>query len=107
MRAELIQIEQTEQYLMGKLSSTDRSKFEARMQQDPNMKLDVDFQRYLMDGIASLALKGAAVKGFQLYKLRRLFWKIGFFALIGGTVVFSIIWWSNGNTTSLSQGATP
>ena len=102
MRAELKWIEKTENYLMGNLASPDRKEFEARFESDPQFKLQVDFQRTLMDGIWSIALKGAAVKGFQLYKLRLLFWKIGFIAVIGGTVVFSIIYWSNTQKTETS-----
>ncbi len=71
MRKELELIEQIENYLMNKLSGTDKAAFEAKITADQGLKLEVEFQQNLVEGIQRLGLKKDAVNSRKKYRTQR------------------------------------
>ncbi|MBK6527720.1 MAG: hypothetical protein IPG07_20520 [Crocinitomicaceae bacterium] len=57
MRIELSVIEKIEQYLMGTLSENERADFESQLNQNSQLKTQVDVQSQIMEGVQRLALK--------------------------------------------------
>ncbi len=71
MRKELELIEQIENYLMNKLSGTDKTAFEAKISADSGLKSEVEFQQNLVEGIQRLGLKKDAVNARKKYRTQR------------------------------------
>lgn len=83
MRIELSVIEKIEQYLMGTLSENERADFEAQLNQNSQLKTQVDVQSQIMGGVQRLALKNATQKAYKTYKIKSFLTK----ALVIGIVV--------------------
>ena len=71
MRKELQDIENIEQYLQGKLATTDKANFESQLAESPALQSQVAFQENLMDGIERIALRSDAKIAYKSYLLKK------------------------------------
>ena len=69
MRAALVQIERIENYILNKMSASEKSEFEEQINNDPQLKKEVEAQKLLVEGIKRLGLKWSANKAMKSYKL--------------------------------------
>ncbi|NOQ70588.1 MAG: hypothetical protein GQ574_01220 [Crocinitomix sp.] len=71
MRKELEIIEQIENFLMNKLSGSEKTAFEAKIAADAGLKSEVDFQQDLVEGIQRMGLKSDTIKARKKYRTQR------------------------------------
>lgn len=80
MRNELGHIEAIENYLNGKMSQSDRSDFELKMNSDISFREDVELQKSITDRIQFLAFKAEAIASHaSLVSGQKAWWKKGMF----------------------------
>ncbi|MBI3136243.1 MAG: cytochrome c [Bacteroidetes bacterium] len=91
MRIELKVIETIEQYLMGTLSPNEKTDFESQMNQNPELKSQVDLQNQIMQGIQRMALKNATQSAYKSYKLQSFLTKAIVIAVITTAATLGIM----------------
>jgi len=69
MRKELEIIQIIEKYLNNELSTEDKAAFEEKLNNNPDLKLEVDKQRLIQEGVTNVALKGKIQKAWKSYRL--------------------------------------
>jgi cytochrome c2 len=84
MRKELEIIQIIEKYLNNELSVEDKAAFEKKLNNNPELKLEVDKQRLIQEGVSNVALKGKIQKAWKSYRL-------GKFGTMGGIATLAII----------------
>lgn len=110
MRSELELIKKIEEYLQNELSEADRHAFEQEIEQNPSLRLEVEQQKLLFEGIRTVELKKTIASAANTY------WWIGvakWFAittLLVGTTVALVYYASTSFPTStkdLGSNETP
>jgi cytochrome c551/c552 len=91
MRIELSVIEKIEQYLMGTLSENERADFESQLNQNSQLKTQVDVQSQIMEGVQRLALKNATQKAYKSYKLKSFLTKALVIGIIAAAATYGVI----------------
>ena len=86
MRAELLETEQIEQYLLNEMSTSERAGFEKELAKNPDLKAKVDAQQTVMDLVEHFALKQSAKSSFKSYKIKALITKTIITLVILGAV---------------------
>ncbi len=71
MRKELELIETIENYLKGNLSETDKVAFEKKINENPELKKEVELQKQILKGIERTGLKQSAKQGFKKHKFNK------------------------------------
>lgn len=71
MRKELELIETIENYLKGNLSETDKVAFEKKINENPEVKKEVELQQQVLKGIERAGLKQSATQGSKKYKFNK------------------------------------
>lgn len=106
MRIELELIQKIEMYLMGTLSPNDKTNFESEMNQNSNLKQNVELQKSLMQGIERMALKSATQAAYQSYKLQSFLTKlVVIVVIVVGVITATVLYWpkAESNNTSLIE----
>lgn len=91
MRIELSVIEKIEQYLMGTLSENERADFESQLNQNSQLKTQVDVQSQIMEGVQRLALKNATQKAYRSYKLKSFLTKALVIGIIAAAATYGVM----------------
>lgn len=91
MRIELSVIEKIEQYLMGTLSENERADFESQLNQNSQLKTQVDVQSQIMEGVQRLALKNATQKAYKNYKLKSFLTKALVIGIIATAATYGVM----------------
>lgn len=71
MRKELELIETIENYLKGNLSETDKVAFEKKINENPELKKEVELQKQVLKGIERAGLKQSAKQGLKTHKFNK------------------------------------
>jgi hypothetical protein len=105
MRPELELIQQIENYLLNKMSESDRKAFEQKMQSDAALKADVEKQRLLMEGVKRSGVKQQINTARKKYFMKKnIFkWGLGGAGLLAATLVVLFL---SGNNPFGSAGST-
>lgn len=87
MRKELEEIQKIDQFLNGELSEEDAIEFQKEMDFNPSLKIEVEKQKLLQEGIQSMHLRASANVAFQKYKTLKLIKLIGLSVAIAATLL--------------------
>lgn len=98
MRKELELMETIENYLKGNMPEADKTAFEKRINTDPALKKEVEFQRQLMKGIERAGLKQSAKQGLKKYKFNKNLKNWGLTGLTIAVIVLSSVFVYNAVT---------
>jgi mono/diheme cytochrome c family protein len=71
MRKELELMEIIDNYIKGKLSETDKIAFEKKINENPQLKKEVELQIELLKGIERAGLKQSATQGLKKHKFKK------------------------------------
>lgn len=71
MRKELELIETIENYLKGNLSDADKTAFEKKINENPELKKEVELQKQVLKGIERAGLKQSVKQGAKKYKFNK------------------------------------
>lgn len=84
MRKELELIETIENYLKGNLSETDKVAFEKKINENPELKKEVELQKQVLKGIERAGLKQSAKQGLKKHKFNKGLknWGLGGLAIV-------------------------
>ena len=97
MRNELEIIQIIEKYLNDELSASDKIEFEKRINEDPQLKAEVEKQRLIQEGVKNIALKGTIQNAWKRYRLGNLGAIGGVLALVAIAATVATFWLSNPN----------
>lgn len=100
MRKELELIETIENYLKGNLSETDKIAFEKKINENSELKKEVELQKQVLKGIERTGLKQSAKQGLKKHKFNKGLknWGLGGIAI--AVIALSSVFVYNTNTKS-------
>ena len=93
MRNELEIIETIERYLQNQLSPTERTAFEQRLAQSPQLQEELALQQEIMKGIDRASLRQKVKQAASHYKLRRNLGRWGSAGLIIAVTILAIVYY--------------
>ena len=100
MRKELELMETIDNYLKGNLSETDKVAFEKKINDNPELKEEVELQKQVLKGIERTALKKSAKQGFKKYKFNKGLKNWGLGGLAVAVIALSSVFVYNAATKS-------
>lgn len=100
MRKELELIETIENYLKGNLSETDKVAFEKKINENPELKKEVELQKQVLKGIERTGLKQSAKQGLKKYKFNKGLKNWGLGGLVIAVIALSSVFVYNAVTKS-------
>lgn len=103
MRVELQQIEEIENYLLGKMNTTDKNRFEEQLGNDPSLRSKADFQVALAEGIQRIGLKTDAHQAYGRYRLFKFLKITAGITLLTATAVLTYIFASGDHNEMLNE----
>lgn len=109
MRKELQEIENIENYLMGKMSESKKAEFEKRMKADSTLQQNVEIQKGLVAGLERIGLKNDMLKAKRSLFMRKVWTWFGVGVLLAGLGWFSVQYFSadvNQTETEIIESAT-
>lgn len=77
MRNELNQMEQIENYLLGKMDASEKNTFEQQVMSDPQLKAEIEKQQLLMEGITRNTIKESIRTSGKNYFFKKTLFKLG------------------------------
>jgi len=94
MRKELQEIENIENYLMGKMNANEKAEFEKRLETDAKLAENLELQKSLIAGLERVGLKNDLVKAKRSLFLRKVWTWFGAMLLLAVMGWFSIQYFS-------------
>lgn len=95
MRKELEIIQLIEKYLNNELSAQDKIAFEEKLNNNPQLKQEVEKQRLIQEGVQNVALKGTIQKAWKRYRLGNLGSLGGMLVLVAIAATVATFWLTN------------
>jgi len=95
MRNELELMQTIENYLMENMSETDKKAFEQKINENPELKKEVELQKQLLKGIERAGLKKSTQQAFKKYKFTKGIKAMGIAGFIVAVVVLSSVFLYN------------
>ncbi len=97
MRIELEQIEQIEKYLLNMMSDEEKGLFEAQVENDSNLKKDIEAQQGVMAGIQRMGLMMSTKSAYSSWRRRIWLRRIGISFLIIVAIFSTAFFWPGNN----------